>query len=42
MEQGIQLVVLSCQPESFEGQLIATATPTSNNPTADVVCVSLG
>jgi hypothetical protein len=42
MDQGIQLVVLSCQPESFEGQLIATATPTSNNPAADVVCVSLG
>ncbi|WP_398333026.1 AAA family ATPase [Vulcanococcus sp.] len=42
MDQGIQLVVLSCQPESFEGQLIATATPTSNNPGGDVVCVSLG
>jgi chromosome segregation ATPase len=42
MDQGIQLVVLSCQPESFQGQLIATATSTSNNPAADVVCVSLG
>lgn len=50
MDQGIQLVVLSCQPEGFEGQLITPASSTSNNPAdnpaddvvSDVVCVSLG
>jgi hypothetical protein len=42
MDQGIQLVVLSCQPDTFQGQLITEATSTSSNPQTDVVCVSLG
>ena len=34
MGQGIQLVVLSCQPETFQDKLVETPTPTNNKPPA--------